>query len=553
MLNLDELLVSSATDFGGAALALRAEIGRWGHDQLRSELDRLLCAGRFDDAASIIYLLAEHMPADETVAIAEHIRRHAPESTSVQLALADLRHRHGHLAEALALCGTPSAETADERLIIKYCDFARDLGRSFLGEALLRSGLRLGRETLLARLAEHFREGRDWLSLRDLLNARPQELLSDELLYFLGRAQIGLLQESAVSACADILWKRDAPGPRYAQLLHDVWRWRIGDVETSPILCDATGLPPLISADAVAIAQAPERFFPDETVVRSLTGWRALRPRENLPNVLGIGVQRAATTWLWHQLCRQPEVQPLPLKECVFFSDVFGSPRDLDPSLPDVDPDEDLSYWDGPTRNLFRYLRLYGAGFPVRADFSPSYAELPPETISVLRDMLGPDVKIILSLRDPVARCWSNLLYDLNLSGGDLRALSFADRAAHYTSAASFRRCDYAGILDRWSRHFTDIKVIFFEDVANRPRELLADIRHFLELSQPPGADGGTTKARVNASIEAAIPETDRMFLLGLHRRHFDESEAMFGARATAWRAGHERGSPTQRSSSDQA
>ncbi len=536
-----ELIDLAANDFGRAAEVLANEVAEHGADPFRADIERLLAEGRGVDAVTAIYLLAEQSPVDELIPLAEWAYRLAPGDVGPLACLADMRHRRGDTAAALALLATHDMDSTSDEIISKYCDFTRDLGRSFLGEALLRRQLNFGRDTLLTRLAEHYREGRNWRALRHLLEHRPRGDLSEELLYHLTRAHIGLLAESDVLACTDMLWHRPDPGPRFAQLLLDIWRWRIGDIETSPPETVVHDLPLWIARDAESLAHAPRRMFPDGTVIRSLSGWRALRPRENLPNVLGIGVQRAATTWLWNFLCRQPDVQPLPLKECVFFSDVFGSPRDLDPGLPDVDPDEDMSYWDGPTRNLFRYLRLFGAGFPVRADVSPSYAELPPDTIAVVRDLLGPDVKILLSLRDPVERCWSNLQYDMKLAGVDPAALTLADRIAHYTSDASLRRCDYAAIYRDWSAHFHVIKVVFYDDVLSRPLSLLAEIGSFLDLRGDGAEDEPAAYARVNRSSEAPIPEADRMFLLGLHRRTYDACEAMFGARAAAWRIRHER------------
>lgn len=538
MTSLDRILARAADDFADAAdlLRFRERASPDWPAELMARTHDLLARGRHDDVVTLVYLCAETGQMGLALAVAEAAHRHDPGADPLVIALCDVRHREGEHAQAFLLARQHLVDTSSDALVAKACDYARDVGRSFVGEDLLTRFIDRGRDTLLNRLAEHYREGRNWAALRGLLRSVPTHATSDYLVYLLGRASVSLLLEREVIACADRLWLMGDPAPRYAQLLHDVWRWRIGDIEDSPPEPEPAGLPYWLEADARAVRQSSRFVLDPATIVRSASGWRAIRPRENLPNVLGIGTQRSATTWLWYHLSQRPEVQPLPVKEMVFFSDAFRSPQDVDPGWSDREAEEGDAYWDGPTRNLFRYLRFFGAGHPVRADISPSYAELPDEAVSVVRDLLGSEVRILLSVRDPAERSWSNLKYDARLAGIDVRALSFDERVAHYRSDASLRRSDYPAMVSRWSSRFRNLKIVFFDDVVSRPAALLDEVLAFLGLSPGNAPDAAL---RVNLSHQQDMPPEDRAFLLGLHDRTYRDSVRTLGGPARFWRDRH--------------
>ena len=533
---VDSLIQVAGQDFQDAALQLRA----WTWDerraatQLRAQADRLLAQHRDGEVATLVYLLGEISRLDLALAFAEHAYRGAPEADQICIALADIWHRRGDCERAFTLTERHLRDSSSDALIIKFSDFARDLGKSFLAEDALTRFVRRGRTSLRIRLAEHYLESRNWAALRDCL-AQAVTDLTDYEVYLLGRANVSLLLESDVIACADRLWTMANPGRRYAQLLLDVWRWRIGEIECDAPRQDPAGLPYWLAQDAQSIRDAGAHCFDLATTVRSSTGWRTMRPRQNLPNVIGIGTQRSASTWLHYQLSQRPDIQPLPNKEPVFFSDAIASLRDVDPLYAEGGASED-PYWFGPTRNLFRYLRLFGAGFAIRADFSPSYIELREPSIAAICDILGPDVRILLSVRDPVERSWSNLKFDLKLSNVALASVSLPERIAHYTSDVSYRRSDYATTFLLWSKYFKLVRVLFFDDIGTRPAAMLNEVTDFIGVPRGEPLPG---LQRLNPSLDGNIPAADRMFLLGLHRQHYDQAEALLGGPALTWRAKH--------------
>ena len=214
--------------------------------------------------------------------------------------------------------------------------------------------------------------------------------------------------------------------------------------------------------------------------------WRDVGSRRDLPNVVGIGMQRSGTSWLWKQLSRHPDVQPLTFKELVFFNDPFrvleNYPSDLrEPELGDAG----RLYWQGPVRNFRHYRNLFADSRPFRVDISPAYGELPEEAVACVRDILGSDTKILLCVRDPVERSWSNLKYNLEATGEQPSNLSFDQRIALYRNVATQRRCNYPLTVRIWRRFFHDVLVLFLDDIEARPSEVLASV-HPLHRPVPP-------------------------------------------------------------------
>jgi hypothetical protein len=193
----------------------------------------------------------------------------------------------------------------------------------------------------------------------------------------------------------------------------------------------------------------------------------------------------------------------------------------------------ELLYWQGPIRSIRHYLNLFDAGKPFRVDISPSYGELPDQAVARIRDTLGPDVKIILSVRDPVERSWSNLKFDLSATGENPLKLSFAERVALYKTVSTMRRCDYASVLRRWQRFFDNIEVVFFDDIVAQPGIVLSRVQRFIGLT---AWAAEAPCLPVNATNETAMPLPDRLFLFGLHQATYDASETVLGGPAVSWR-----------------
>jgi hypothetical protein len=182
-----------------------------------------------------------------------------------------------------------------------------------------------------------------------------------------------------------------------------------------------------------------------------------------MPNLFVVGAARAATTSLYEYLSSQPDVFMSPLKEPNFFSE----------------------------RRMERaaYERLFsgGDGFPYVGEASTTYltSEAAPEKIK----RASPEAKIVVVLRDPVERAYSDFLYSTR-EGLDERSLSFAEavRAELRFPGAQpgnyLEFSDYVPGLRRYEHHFgrDAMLVLFFEDLRDDPDPVLRELLAFLGL-----------------------------------------------------------------------
>lgn len=143
--------------------------------------------------------------------------------------------------------------------------------------------------------------------------------------------------------------------------------------------------------------------------------------------ILGVGAQKAGTSWLHSYLSGLPEVDMGFMKEYHVFDQKFVP--DKTPSLKERIPNWLSSYFpsnDIQRRYQFRrnnatyveyFKSLVSADNSVRitGDITPSYAALPSwefARVSALLQAADFDVKVIFLMRDPVARCISaNRMY----------------------------------------------------------------------------------------------------------------------------------------------
>jgi sulfotransferase family protein len=107
-----------------------------------------------------------------------------------------------------------------------------------------------------------------------------------------------------------------------------------------------------------------------------------------LPTFLHIGPGKTGSTWLHEVLSLHPEVYLSPAKDLYFFSRYYD--RGVD--------------W-------YRSLFAQAPGdVPVVGEICPDYL-LAPAAPARIREVLGPDVKLMVTLRDPIDRAFSSYLY----------------------------------------------------------------------------------------------------------------------------------------------
>lgn len=211
---------------------------------------------------------------------------------------------------------------------------------------------------------------------------------------------------------------------------------------------------------------------------------------------VGAGPQKAGTTWLDAMLRQHPGVRlPDKVKETFFFDERHE-----------------------------RGERWYWGHFPaprpgvLNGEIGPSYFDV-PEARARLRAH-NPSLKVIVSLRDPVARAYS--LYCHHYGRGRLKG-DFA--AAARAMPRLLESGDYLRHLAGWAADFgaQNVFLVRQEDILARPAEVLAAVQDFLGLpAQAASGLGEVFNERVQprslalSRIAALAARTLRT--LGLHR-----------------------------------
>lgn len=239
-------------------------------------------------------------------------------------------------------------------------------------------------------------------------------------------------------------------------------------------------------------------------------------------DLICIGSQKAATTWLHRMLARHPRVFMPPLKEVHYFDALHvpvqrnfqlrraGRARRLlreqfarNPAyraitymLTEVIRYPKLrryfhelrftaSLWETPMDDAW-YASLFEGARPdqVTCDFTSAYALLPPDGIAHLR-RLNPEARVVFILRNPVDRALSHarmLVKRHKAPRTDASLRKFLD------SKVVRSRDDSIAVLDCWQAHWPkeQFKVLFFDDIESRPLDVLADVCGFAGLDYDP-------------------------------------------------------------------
>jgi hypothetical protein len=245
-----------------------------------------------------------------------------------------------------------------------------------------------------------------------------------------------------------------------------------------------------------------------------LIGFRSVKP-EHTPDFLGIGAQKAGSTWLYRNLSKHPEVQMSSRKEIHYFDSHF-----------------------------FRGLGWYGSHFGnepgrIRGEITPAYSILPPYRIRYIRKLF-PDVKILLMIRNPIDRAWSRAKMGLmSRDGLNLEFDEIPDEVfiKNFRHKASVSRGTYSVIIDNWLREFPadQFFVGFFDDIIERPKQLLTDIFNFLGVAVPDDWSEYPVVERIYRGPSRPMPDRFRTFLQALYQDELARLERRLGEKVANW------------------
>ncbi len=173
--------------------------------------------------------------------------------------------------------------------------------------------------------------------------------------------------------------------------------------------------------------------------------------KNKYPNFLGIGVQRAATTWVYECLKEHPEIFVPEKKELHFFNNNFS-------------------------KGIAWYLDFFASadGFKAVGEVTPNYINI-KQAIPRIHDIL-PDAKLFVILRNPVDRAYSAY----RLLNSQFKDMNF--ETAVKTSGYLVKVSLYAEDLERLYKYFStsQVRIFLYEDIKQDPQSALESLFAFL-------------------------------------------------------------------------
>lgn len=201
--------------------------------------------------------------------------------------------------------------------------------------------------------------------------------------------------------------------------------------------------------------------------------------KKPVPNFLIVGAAKAGTTSLFFYLNQHPDVFIPSRKEGCFFSQMPGNFQG-----PGVD------YQNNVIRTIEDYKKLYinGQNRAARGDISNDYLFYYQKSIENIKRYLDKDVKIIIILRNPIDRAYSQYLHHVR-EGWE--SLSFEDALENeeYRKKQNWQWCFrykevglYYEQVKAYLDNFDNVKILLFERF-NDVDSMLSELFDFIGVS----------------------------------------------------------------------
>lgn len=244
------------------------------------------------------------------------------------------------------------------------------------------------------------------------------------------------------------------------------------------------------------------------------------------PTFIGIGTQKAATTWLYQSLSDMPSVWMPPIKEFFYF-DLFRNGSANKYALREQHSPEALikRYKTAQRKRVLRSLRglstdaskyyhdvsfalkylnpisfnkyndeWYSSLFPknlISGEVTTTYCLLERSLIRSLFTSF-PELKIIFTVRNPIDRCWSAFNNGFLKGQIDNNCRNVSDElhqliVQRAEMLGTRMLSDYATITENWLSAFprSQFKLIFFDQIVDDEQAITRDLAEFLGVKLP--------------------------------------------------------------------
>lgn len=281
------------------------------------------------------------------------------------------------------------------------------------------------------------------------------------------------------------------------------------------------------------------------------------------PDFIGIGAQKAGTTWLYRNMRAHPEIWMPKEKELHYFDEkitLMGGPlarirgneiadqrwkRQANARLkrlPKTSPKgmswKDLS-WDlryflmHPNDNWYSSLFEQGKG-KITGETTPDYSILDEDRIAYVYELM-PDAKIIFMVRNPIERPWSVMDMDLRMRSQDYREIPDATVYPSLDNKRIRLMTNYTRTIENWSAFYPEDQIFvgFLEDIHFFPEELLRRVYEFLGAST--FAKYRVIRRRIHSGKQSTMPTRFASYLAGVYQGQIQVMGKQLGGYADFW------------------
>ena len=274
------------------------------------------------------------------------------------------------------------------------------------------------------------------------------------------------------------------------------------------------------------------------------------------PDLICIGAQKAATTWLYEMLRRRPQFYLPALKELHYFTQIH-QPEIKFPRAHRANGAERIRKFLAANPNAPKarerlaeadllgqaevddewYGSLFAGALPEQmcAEACPSYLHLPKAGIEHLLG-LNPSVRLVLFVRDPVDRAWSHIR--MNLGRGTVTGVDALLSGSH-SIKQYISESEYRNSITLW-RSLTapgQLNVFLYDTVGADPASVISRVHELVGLPAP--VDFGAVNKKVHEGEQFAFPPELRARLLERLTPQYQFLSAEFPEAVSRWLAKH--------------
>ncbi len=282
------------------------------------------------------------------------------------------------------------------------------------------------------------------------------------------------------------------------------------------------------------------------------------------PDFIGIGAQKAGTTWLDRNLRRHPQIWMPPLKELHYFDEKIKDPSSTLVFLPTKvfgkrPADErwrnqfktrikgdvkafsaqnllwDLNYYmRAPTNEWYASLFEQGRA-KITGDITPGYSILEPYMISRIHKLM-PETKIIFMMRNPIERAWSHAVMNFDkLEKGSASAAADNELLQKFKRRDSRLQTNYLRTLENWSVYYPRERIFvgFLEDIHFFPEPLMRELCGFLGANT--SSEYQVRKGKIHSRTVGEMPTHMAVHLARAYYELLERLSERFGGYASFW------------------